>query len=184
MFQMHNPSRIAVLALTIAALPGSAIAETAKPCMTPAEVQNLITFAMPDIISGLATQCRQHIPASAFLSKSGGDLVARYRVTGDEAWPLAKKAMFKMIGDDKMAAAMPDEVTKGLLTAGISAGISKDIKSEDCGAISGVAEALAPLPPQNMATLIGVVLQMSSKKSGGKSKDSPFNICPAPVATN
>jgi hypothetical protein len=179
---MQKFVRIPILALTAAALPGTAIAQAAKPCMTQVEVQNLITFAMPDIISGLATQCKPHIPATAFLNKSGGDLIARYRVTGNEAWPMAKKAVFKMMGDDKLAASMPDELTKGFLTAGISAGITKDIKPEDCGSISGVAEALAPLPPQNMATLIGVVIQMSSKKSGGKSKGSPFDICPAVVA--
>jgi hypothetical protein len=173
--------RFAILALSAAALPCAGIAQAAKPCMTRDEAQNLMAFAMPDLISGIAAQCKPHLSDDAFLTKSGSDLVARYRTNGNAAWPKAKKAMFKMIGDDSMAAALPDDVTKGLLTAGITAAMSKDFKSEDCNSISDIVETLAPLPPQNMASLISLILEMTSKKSSAGNEPA-LNVCPAIVA--
>ncbi len=176
---------LATVAASLAylSMPTAAIAQSGGKCMTPAEAQNLIAFAMPDIITGVTEQCKPHWPAKSFLvSPEGANLIMRYKTASTTAWPSAKSAMQKVMGDNPLMTAMNDDVLKTLLAAGISAGISGDIKPQDCATYDRVAAAIAPLPPENMATLIGVILESESKKSNASGKKSKLDICPAVAA--
>ncbi len=173
---------VAILALSAFGLPATAVAQTEMKCITAAEAQNLISFALPDILSGVINQCKPQLASSAFMITSGPSLLARYQASADVAWPNAKIAMMKMIGDDALLSSVPDQVIKGLLAAGIASGVGKDIKPKDCGTIDRVAEALAPLPPQNASNLIGVFLEMQNNKPKTGSKAPALNICPALTA--
>lgn len=177
-----KPMTVSILALTAFSLPATAVAQTEMKCITATEAQNLISFALPDILSGVINQCKPQLAPSAFMMTSGPSLVARYQEKADVAWPNAKIAMMKMIGDDALLSSVPDQVIKGLLTAGIASSVGKDIKPKDCVTIDRVAEALAPLPPQNASNLIGVFLEMQSNKPKTGSKAPVLNICSAITA--
>ncbi len=169
------------------ALPAAATAQTAEKCMTAAEANSLITFALPDIIEGAVKQCKPHLSPKSYFASSGDSLVARYRTLANPAWPGAKKAMLKLVGDNPMMAMLSgstaDKMMQELLAAGVAQGIGGDIKPGDCGSIDQMTEALAPLPPENTAKLIGLMIAMDSgkRKSGGKKP--PFNLCPPAAST-
>lgn len=155
--------------------------------MTSAEANSLISFALPDIIAGIVNQCKPHLPAKSYFVQSGDTLVARYRTLAEPAWPGAKKAMFKLMGDNPMAGmlsdATADKMMQEMLAAGIAQGIGGDVKPEDCGSIDQITETLAPLPPENTAKLLGLVIAMDGGKGKASGKKPPFNICP-PAASS
>jgi hypothetical protein len=171
------------LALTAVALPTQAIA--AEQCVTAAEAQNIMTAVIPDVLDGMMKQCAPSVPAKGFFKTSGPALVSRYRVSGDKAWPEARKAFFKMAGNDKSMAtlsALPDDMVKGLISIGISSAMADDIKPADCPKVERVVEALAPLPPENTATLIGVFMEMGANRSAEGKSTKGFKICPTSPA--
>ncbi|HMT45105.1 MAG TPA: hypothetical protein PKA59_11155 [Chakrabartia sp.] len=169
------------LALSLAALslPVPALAQSAKPCMTAGEAQGLVTFALPDLLQAVAKTCKTSLAPTAYLSRSGDDLVGRYRETAEGSWPVAKAAIVKIAGKDgAMMAALPDEATKALISAGISTELSKSVKPTSCQMVSDVMEQLAPLPPQNMSNLLGIILEAVAASPKMNKPDSSFSICP------
>jgi hypothetical protein len=172
-------------ALAAFALPTQAVAQKASECLSPVEAQSLLVVALPDIVSAISDKCKTVVGPKAYLTRSGADLVARYRASGTESWPAARKAISKMVGAEaKLLEALPDEAMRGFFSAGVTAAVAGDIKPDTCGDIDRGISALAPLPPENIASLIGLILEMESRrksKDGAKAK-GPLNICPAAAA--
>lgn len=169
-----------VLATACLAVPVQA---SAQECLQPAEAQALMQFAMPDLLDGVIKQCQPHLAPSGFATKSGATMVARYRNGSDSKWPLAKTAFFKIAGKDSSVLAMkamPDTVLKGLITFGITAKATNEIGSDECGTFERLIEVLSPLPPENTALLVTLLLELGAQK-GDKSK-ADLRICP-PIST-
>ncbi len=169
-----------VLMLAAVALPTQAIA--AESCVTAAEAQSIMTAVIPDVLDGVMKQCAPSLTSAGFFKKSGPAMVSNYRAAGDKAWPDARKAFFKMSGNDKSMAtlnALPDEMVKSLISIGIASAMADDIKPTDCPKVERVVEALSPLPPANTATLIGVFMEMGASRSTEGKSTKGFKICPS-----
>lgn len=175
--------RFSKLVVTAASL-AIPVQVSAQECIQPAEAQALMHFAMPDVLDGVMKQCQPHLAPTGFVAKSGAGMVARYRDGSDAKWPLAKTAFFKIAGKDATGMtmkAMPDSVLKGLISFGITAKATNEISSDNCGRVERLMEALSPLPPENTATVITLLLEIGAPKdSKGK---SDLSICPASSAT-
>lgn len=175
----------AITTLTVTAmLPATAVGQSAKQCLTPKEAQTLISFALPDVITGVANKCAPSLPSKSFLATKSADLAARYRASAAPSWPLAKQAMRKVVDlDDDMMAALPDDALKGFFGAGVSTMIVKNVEPAQCSDIDRLLQIVAPLPPENMSALVGILLEFSARPKAqalqNKSK-MPFNICAAP----
>lgn len=171
---MRKSPQIATL-LALAAVPQMAMAQ-ATPCLTQAEAKSLAQFALPDILTSVISTCKATLPASAFLVRSGPDLVTRYRTEGASSWPGAKAAIIKLAGEQgAMLKALPDEAVKPLIGAGISGSLGNAIKPKSCDAVDRGLAALAPLPLSNMADLTTMLIELGGDKAG----KSPLKICPA-----
>ncbi len=165
------------------AVPTMATAQQAKQCLTPKEAQGLVSFALPEIISSVSSKCAPSLGPDGYLSRSGTELAGRYRAAAVTSWPSAKLALRKFIDTDTaFLDNLPDEALKGILGAGISTAVVKDIKPTQCGDIDRVARVLAPLPPENMSQLVGIVLELTARPPAqaavAKTK-APFSICPS-----
>ena len=164
----------AALALAVS-MTASATAATKSNCVTEAESAAIFASLMPDMIDGLRDKCAAHLPANAFLVVNGNLLVDRYKAHADQRWPAAKLAFGRMTGQEKMADALPDEFFRPMLGSMVGSELLKDVKVEDCGGANRIIESLAPLPPENVAVMIGAILALA-EKDGGKSE---FKICKA-----
>ncbi len=164
------------------ALPATVTAQTSKQCLTPKEAQGLVSFALPDIITSVGTKCAPSLGPDGFLSRSGAELAGRYRASAATSWPAAKLALRKfMDADTSFLDNLPDDALKGFLGAGVSTAVVKDVKPSQCADIDRIARVLAPLPPENMSQLVGIVLELSARPPAqaavAKTK-APFSICP------
>jgi hypothetical protein len=165
-----------ICAAALATVSGTA--QAAQPCLTPAEASSLVGYALPAAISGTTKRCTPSLAPSAFLPKGGAELAARYAAGKAQNWPAAKAAFLKMGGKDQtttMLAGLPDPSLQQMLDAIIEGMVAQEIPTEKCGTIDRVIGLLAPLPAQNTAELIGVILGLTSKSGGTKS--GSFSIC-------
>ena len=159
-----------VLAISLAA---PAVAAEKSECVTEAESAAIFASLMPDLIGGLRDKCAAHLPANAYLRQNGDSLIARYKAHADQRWPAAKLAFGRMTGDAEMAAKLPDEYFRPMLGSMIGSELVKDVKTGDCGGANRIVESLAPLPPENVAGMIGAILGLAGK-DGDK---GAFQIC-------
>ena len=167
--------RILVAGLAVAGLSANVSAQS-RNCLTHAETTAMIGYALPDLLGGLREKCKAALPAGAFLTSRSGEVEARYRAQSDTLWPEAKSALAKMVGDDATLRKMPDTAVRPFLTAAFATAITDDIKPKDCPTADGVVEMLAPLPPQNLARLIGIILASEDKDSDPAGR-SGFEVC-------
>lgn len=162
-----------VLALS---LGSTANASPTENCVSEAEAVAIFAAMMPDMIDGLRGKCAAHLPANAYLVASGDALIARYKVLADQRWPTAKLAFGRIAGDEEITGKMPDQYLRPLIGSVVGAELIKDIKVEDCPGANRIVESLAPLPPENVAVLVGTIVVLADGKKG--QKDS-FPICKA-----
>lgn len=165
------------VAMTLALSLGStATAATPEKCLSETEAIAIFAAMMPDMIDGLRGKCAAHLPANAYLVASGNTLIARYKVLADLRWPTAKLAFGRIAGDEEMTSRMPDQFLRPLIGSVVGSELIKDVKVEDCAGANRIVESLAPLPPENVAVLVGTIVVLADDKKG--QKDS-FPICKA-----
>jgi hypothetical protein len=172
---MRKLATLAAVLLTVA--PG--MAQAAQQCLTPAEASSLAAYALPAAISGTTKRCAPSLSPSAFLPRGGAALASRYAARKTQNWPAAKAAFFK-IGSSKdegsaLLKTLPDPSLQQMLDAIIEGMVAQEIPLAKCGDIDRVVGLLAPLPAQNTADLIAVVLGLTGKS--GKAQTEKFAIC-------
>lgn len=155
------------IAALLAAAPG--IANAAQPpCLSSAEFTSLASYALPSIITGTGQRCAAALEPGAWLPRNGSALASRYAKNKANAWPGAKAAFLKLSSTtnsdaNKLFRDMPDASLQQILDATMEGMVSQKIPLDRCNAIDKVVRLLAPLPPENTAELIGIVVGLGSK---------------------
>lgn len=171
---MKSVTRALIGTLMAASLGSAAVAQTAKPCLQPAEAEDLVSFIMPALMDGMARKCRPMLPGSSVLGGRGAALAERYRPTADAAWPGAKAAFLKLSGD-KTIGALGDQLLRGIIAEASSAAIVGEFKAKDCAMADRFVSVLEPLPAQNMSTLVVLLMEIGAADA----KESPMKLCKA-----
>lgn len=183
---MALPSWRLIPAVLLASLSLStqAVAQTAGTCLTDAEAHKLVLYALPGVADQLGDACKANLPATAYLIQSRQTLIARFDKSALSSAAGARLAFAKLAGVNSTVFEKLDNTTlRTLIGAGIASAMGKGIKAGECRIINDVLEQLDPLPPENLANLIGVALREAGKKpdssaqSGSKPERNPFRIC-------
>jgi hypothetical protein len=164
----------------LAAAPGVASAAQQQQCLTPAEASSLAAYALPAAITGTSKRCAPALGSGAFLPRGGAELASRYAARKAQNWPAAKAAFFKIGGGAKDESSavlknLPDPSLQQMLDAIIEGMVAQQIPVSKCGEIDRIVGLIAPLPAQNTADLIAVVLGLAGKS--GQAKTDKFAIC-------
>jgi len=170
------------LAAAIGGSPAAQAAAAAPACLTPREFTALSTYALPSVISGTSRTCAPLLPAEAYLPRHGTELAQRYAAGKSRVWPEAKAAFIKMsaAGNPETAQlflSMPDDSLQQVADAAMSGIVSGKIKPASCATIDRVVGLLAPLPAENTAELIAVLVGLGSKAE--QPRVGKFAICKA-----
>ncbi|WP_353230705.1 hypothetical protein [Novosphingobium sp.] len=150
-------------------------------CISAAELDSMLRYSLADVIDGAATACRPTLGTAAFLASDGPALIQRYRVAQPEAWPAARHGLMKVTGadgeKDKMAGLMsklPDEALKPFVSGLIKQMVSGAVKPKDCATVDQTVRLLAPLPVENMAGLLTLIVQRVDKPTADKKQRLPL----------
>jgi len=169
-----------VLGLATGLFAFSAAAQTpgpgfssAKPCLTPAEARGLVQFIMPALVDGLARQCRGQLASNAFLRTDGAlALSARLRRDGEASWPVAKRAIEKITGD-QVPTPFGERFSMRVAEGTAAGRVLEQFDRGDCWETSTLVGALSPLPSANVADAMSAILALGARKD----PDAPFRIC-------
>jgi len=168
---MNKFAALAALAL----LAAPAVAQAAKPDVRPATAQAAARYALPHLLSGLRATCGPKLAPSGYLARNGESLQARFAQGADAAWPAARVALMQFGSQDKSGMAkmmdqMPDSALKPFVDATISAMVATKLRVENCADVERGLELLAPLPPENIAGLVGFFVEMAEREDKAKAK--------------
>ena len=131
------------LSLTVGAMPAQAQSNA-----DPEEIASAVRFGLPALFEGYRTRC------SATLSPEG--FVAQNAERQERALGL---------GPD-LVAGMPDEALKPFVTGILQQMAATEIQPDQCSDVERGLELLDPLPADNIAGLIGFIVEIA-----GDSKD-------------
>ncbi|MCB2047149.1 MAG: hypothetical protein KDE32_02850 [Novosphingobium sp.] len=148
-------------------------------CLTSKQAGSLASYALPSVISGATKRCSTSLSDKSYLKSSGSALAKRYSVRKDENWPAAKSAFLAMSkgkdGADKVFSQLPDDSLKEMVDVVIEGLVTQEIPVEECSKIDNFVRVLSPLPPENTAEL--VVLLVGLAPAAKAKKPGKLSIC-------
>lgn len=165
-----------------AAMPGMAEAAQAsgQACLTRPEATGLVAYALPQVIRGSGKRCQTSLPSGSFLTANAGAMAQRYETQKAGYWPQAKQAFLKVgsakdPGMAQMFRSMPDDSLQKLLDVAVEGIVVQAIPLNSCTTIDTAASLLAPLPPENLAGVIALAIEVGRKAApaaaaGGSAK--------------
>lgn len=155
--------------------------QASRPCLTPAEAKGLATFVLPGLIDGLAQRCRGALDRDAFLRQDASDTLAkRLRRDAASSWPVAKGAIEKLNGGQKLPGLFGDRFIMTMAEPMAADLVLRSFDRSDCGAVDGLVAGLAPLPSANFSNVISALIALGADAADEK---APLRICPAPIST-
>jgi hypothetical protein len=160
-------------AIALWASLGTTTAQAAIPCLSEPEAEALMVTLLPDVITAAGTACSANLPPQATLRGGLPALLGRYRAEAPAAWPQARSALSKVMGEEMKG--VDPELMRPLIGAMMAPMIAKDIKAGDCPKIERIVTLLSPLPARNTA---GIVVLLFTLGTQGKSGKAPFQVCP------
>lgn len=156
-------------------------------CVTESEAKSVALFLAPDVLRTLSTTCRPLLNGDAYLGRSSDQLVARYRTASSTAWPNVQ-VLLGRIPEVKMFRGLNEEGARGMIAVMLEDKALGKLSPGDCSMANDMLEALDPLPPQNMATLLVTFARFGEsmgRTSGGnrgneKQPKKPSLFCGSP----
>nr|WP_314465309.1 hypothetical protein [uncultured Novosphingobium sp.] len=182
---MSTLRKTCTLALLSALAIAPGVASAQQSCLTKAEARSLFGYALPQVISGTSKRCAQVLPSDSFLRSHGAELVTRYAAQKARYWPDAKAAFLKL-GEGKdaqvgqFARNLPDESLRPLVDITVEGLVSQELPLKSCDKVDLALDLLSPLPPENTASLIALLIEVTSKAdevAPGKAKLGGFTLC-------
>ena len=153
---MIHPTLAAALLLAQAA----PAAPAAPACITHEEAGDMAVSLLPFLIDAASQRCRPHLTSGAFLLTGAGDWSARLRREATPRRASALRGMSKFAGAVAPAGA-GGEAAFDFVAQLITAGLTGNIRTENCGQLDTIAQSLQPLPTDNVARLVGATLALA-----------------------
>lgn len=164
--------RLAVIAVLACAVAQPALAQS-RPQLSEAEVNAVALYAMPHAFRALQTRCVPQLPADAYIRTRGDDMGTRLDRASRGRFPAARAALTRLVTSENpqmatLLAQLPADNVEPLARELIAGKVQSEVNLSDCAKYNRVLELLDPLPPENLASLMGVLVveaQASSTRS-------------------
>ena len=162
----------AILAAAAFAIQSTAAQAGEASCLTSKQADSLAGYALPSVISGAAKRCSATLTDSSYLKTHGPALAERYAARKDATWPSAKAAFLTMSkgrdGADKIFSTLPDSSLREMVDVVFEGLVAQEIPVDGCDKIDNFVRILAPLPPENTAELVVLLIGLSPAAKSGK----------------
>jgi hypothetical protein len=184
--------RALAAALALAAMAQATAARAAEDaCLAPADLNAIFTWALPTVIDAAGQACLPVLPRDSFLTLQAPALSARYRMAQGPAWPVAKAAVMRIGigklsgqggGIGKFAAMLPDSAVQGFAAGFVNQFVAQSIHPADCSDVDQALRLMAPLPPENTAGLVTLIVDRLERPRPGHKPRLPLcNATPLPA---
>ncbi|MFT4026534.1 MAG: hypothetical protein QM676_07010 [Novosphingobium sp.] len=145
-----------------------------RPCITDAEVHGLVGYFLPNVLQEVTGKCAAFLPAEAYLRRGMPGLIERLQAGREAAWPQARTGFFKFAPNERdiRAAKLSDAQLREVVDQVLAREISIPMTADVCGEVNDIAEAMAPLDPQQTIHLVAAILNTAGRKA------KSLNTCP------
>ncbi len=168
--------KIAAACCLLASATTAAAQTDTRPCISSAENEALVAYVMPELVGALGSRCVKVLPANAFLvGKRSDALQQRLKPQAEKAWPRAKKVTTRFVGFGLPVDGPFEEVAKAAMARSAATLIAQGFDAEQCRIADRLLTELAPLPPENLARVMALFLEVGS----GANDRVPFQVCAA-----
>lgn len=170
-------------ALAVAALGQAQVAAAQQACIAPADLGDTMVYAMPIAYDAARIACVREFKSDGFMARNGDRFIAGFRARQNAAWPGAFRTMKAVLSDQSVAGelgdidiialaqAMPENNLRPFVDGLMGQMIAQEITPKSCGKIERGLELLSPLPVDNVAGLMGFMVELLGL-------DKP-SLCPA-----
>ena len=164
------------LAITIAAAATLLCAPAhAQERLSPEEASALARYAMPRVFTAIQQRCRAALPGDAYIFASGDRVQARLSSVSNGSWPAARAAIVRIASADnpqmsQILSRMPPEALEPFVDELVAGLVVSEVSSQRCPQVDRVLELLDPLPAENLAEIIALIVieaQNEDASSGG-----------------
>ena len=152
----------------------AARAQSDPPCITVREMHGLVAYFMPAVLEEVSTNCAARLPESSYLRAGLRPLQTSLDQGKEAAWPLARAAFFKISNakDAKTMTSLSDRALRPLVDEVLGEKMKIPVDGQMCGEINDIAEALAPLSPDQTIHLLATIFNTVARK------DRTVRSCP------
>ena len=160
--------------VTLASLSCGSPALAQDMQLTEGEAAAVTRFAMPRAFQSVQQKCRTALSRSAYMYARGDSLLGRLQDASAGSWDAAHGAIVRMAASENpqmqgILSRMPREALQPFVDEMIAGMLVSRLQTENCAQIDRVLSLLDPLPPQNLADLIALVVVEAQKSKKGKS---------------
>lgn len=173
-----------IKSFAILALLSAPATETAPRCVTKGQIADAAITMTPYAVEAITDKCRSHVPANSFLPAKGEALYSRLKAESAGREASAAQVLVAVMGPEAPAVKDTQSLVK-VMASMVSGLMVKDLPVQNCQEISGMMEALAPLPAENIgllaASMAGMISQgdkaSADKAKNGAKANGKFEIC-------
>lgn len=162
----------AALLLAAPQITDAAARSREKPCVTRDQIASLGLYVLPAALPVVVERCRSALPADAWLTVEGTAYAERLASGREAHWPGARTAFEKLSGE-RAPEGVSDTSLRSLVDDAVRAKLPSTIKERHCPQIDEAARLLAALPPENLAGIAAMLMEL------GTEKDNDFRVCPS-----
>lgn len=181
-------SRYLAPVLAFAAVGQAQAAQAQQACIAPTDLGDTMVYAVPIAFDAARTACARQLRSDGFFARGGERFVSGFRARQNAAWPGAFRTMKVLLAEEsgkakagdldvlRLVQSMPEANLRPFVDGLMGQMIAEEIKPDNCGKIERGMELLSPLPVDNVAGLMGFVVELLGL-------DKPA-ICPAALTRN
>lgn len=136
---------------------------TSEPCITNAEVQGAVAYVLPILLRTVSDKCSALLPANAYLRTASPGLVRELEASQNRAWPQARALLIKFAREDKAMVALSDEALRPIVDQIVGKKLEIRVEVGMCGDVNDIAEAVAPLSPDQTVNLFATILNIAGR---------------------
>lgn len=169
---------IAGIAL-VQAVPSSAQDTPADHHVSADELSAGVRYFLPQLLQVTQETCRGTLAADGYLAVSGPRLLEKFEDGSEGNWAGARALFISLASeggaeDDSLDlfSDLPDEALRPLLDSLLPKELEKRFKTRDCPTVERVLETLDPLPADNLADLVGMLLELGMARSRKDEKEA------------
>lgn len=174
---------VAVVALT--SHQGAFAAQSNKPCLKDSEFRSVAVTLLPVLHNQAVASCKAYLPANAGLLVQSAELTQRYAASAERERTAAGDILARLLANE-LPVPMAGSAILPFIEGMVPAMLAQGIDAEMCETANNIWTALAPLPPENIASTLGAILLATSKdknkadaaKAGGARALDNFAVCP------
>ena len=166
---MKKAASFILTALAAAGMATSSPALAQDGDLDPAAVEAAARYALPYAFNAFVVRCGDELYGSTYALNNSDRLYAKFIEGNDEHWPLAKEALIQIVegdGEESLGPifeVMGDAELRPFVNSLIGNLVAQEIKTDDCLAVERGLEILDPLPADNVAQLIGFLVEMGQR---------------------